>query len=59
MNTAVLYAKTFNKYKKAKCPDRLDTNCIYEVWDGQEYFDEYVLNTKGKKNIRYKKITHI
>ena len=48
MNVAVLYAKTFRKYKREKCPDRSDINCIYNNYDGQDYFDNYVLNTKGK-----------
>ena len=48
MNTVVLYAKTFGKYKREKCPDKADKTCIYKVFDGQDYFDNYILNTKGK-----------
>ena len=49
MNTAVLYSKTFGKYKREKCPDKGDKTCIYKDFDGQDYFDNYILNTKGKK----------
>ena len=45
MNTAVLYSKTFKNYKKDKCPN--DPNCIFKVFNGQEYFNNYILNTKG------------
>jgi hypothetical protein len=52
MNTAVLYAKTFGKYKREKCPDKTDKTCIYNIFDGQDYFDNYILNTKGKKGAK-------
>ena len=56
MNTAVLYAKTFKKYKKEKCQN--DDACIYKKFDGQEYFNKYILNTKGKY-IKTKKKHHL
>ena len=52
MNTAVLYAKTFGKYKREKCPDTANKTCIHKIFDGQDYFDNYILNTKGKKGAK-------
>jgi len=49
MNTAVLYSKTFKNYKKDKCPN--DPNCIFNVFNGQEYFNNYILNTKGLESL--------
>ena len=58
MNTAVLYSKTFKKYKNDKCPT--DPNCIFSVFDGQDYFNNYILNTKGKIYFKeYKKQRNI
>lgn len=51
MNTAVLYAKTFGKYKREKCPDKANKTCIHKIFDGQDYFDNYILNTKDLKSL--------
>eukprot|EP00092_Neocalanus_flemingeri_P024712 GFUD01026801.1.p1 GENE.GFUD01026801.1~~GFUD01026801.1.p1 ORF type:complete len:923 (-),score=169.35 GFUD01026801.1:112-2880(-) len=50
MNTAVLYAKTFGKYMKDKCSNKGNA-CIYESFDGREYFDNFILNTKDIKSL--------
>ena len=53
MNTVVLFTKTFGRYKKEKCPDKADVTCIYKKFDGQDYFDNYILNTKGQYDLRF------
>ena len=43
MNVAVLYANTIIEYKKKKCVGVTDLNCIYQKFDGEDYFENFII----------------
>ena len=47
MNTAVLFAQSFRRYKDSICnPDNSD--CIYNQFDGKQYFEQFILKSTAK-----------
>ena len=44
MDVAVLYHHTIMKYKEKKCSKSASDDCIHKVFDGEEYFEDFILN---------------
>jgi len=51
MNTVVLYEKSFKKYMQDKCDKSNPAPCIFDKYDGQDYFNNYILNFKGSNSL--------
>ena len=47
MNTAVLFAQSFRKYKDRICNSD-DSDCVYHKFDGKQYFEQFILNSTAK-----------
>ena len=48
MNVAVLFSETFKVYNRAICGNIRNSNCIHNNFDGEKYFNEYILNAKSE-----------
>ena len=51
MDVAVLYHHTIMKYKEKKCPSSASDDCIHRVFDGEEYFNKFILNHEDIKHL--------
>ena len=47
MNVGVIFADTIKRYKQDKCSNTSSSTCLHNVFDGEEYFNEYILNHPG------------
>ena len=48
MNVGVIFADTIKRYKQDKCSNTSSSTCLHNVFDGEEYFNDYILNHPGK-----------
>ena len=44
MNVALMYAETIKNFNKIKCGQSSSVDCIHDMFDGEEYFDEFIMN---------------
>ena len=53
MNVAVLFSETFKIYKRAICGNgnSRNSNCIHDNFNGEKYFNEYILNAKSEDSL--------
>ena len=47
MNVGVIFADTIKRYKQDKCSNTSSSTCLHNVFNGEEYFNEYILNHPG------------
>ena len=54
MNVAVLYSETFKNYSKKICPRKgnagLYASCIHERFNGTNFFNNFILNARGRND---------
>ena len=48
MNVAVLFSDTFRNYRRAICPRNSDHACIHDNFDGEDYFNNHILNARSE-----------